>query len=73
VNAISAGPIRTLAAAGVSGFVQILNVVEEKSPLRRNITQEDVAGSSVYLCSDLSSGVSGEIHYVDGGFNIIGI
>jgi enoyl-[acyl-carrier protein] reductase I len=73
VNGISAGPIRTLAAAGVNGFVQILNHVEEKAPLRRNITQEDVARSAVYLCSDLSSGVSGEIHYVDGGFNVIGI
>ena len=73
VNGISAGPIRTLAAAGVNGFVQILNHVEEKAPLRRNITQEDVARSAVYLCSDLASGVSGEIHYVDGGFNVIGI
>ena len=73
VNGISAGPIRTLAAAGVNRFIQILNHVEEKAPLRRNITQEDVARSAVYLCSDLSSGVSGEIHYVDGGFNVIGI
>jgi enoyl-[acyl-carrier protein] reductase I len=73
VNGISAGPVRTLAAAGVNGFLQILNHVEEKSPLRRNITQEDVARSAVYLCSDLSSGVSGEIHYVDGGYNVIGI
>jgi enoyl-[acyl-carrier protein] reductase I len=73
VNGISAGPIRTLAASGVNGFVQILNHVEEKAPLRRNITQEDVARSAVYLCSDLASGVSGEIHYVDGGFNVIGI
>jgi enoyl-[acyl-carrier protein] reductase I len=73
VNGISAGPIRTLAAAGVNGFAQILNHVEEKAPLRRNISQEDVARSAVYLCSDLSSGVSGEIHYVDGGFNVIGI
>ncbi|MDO9069412.1 MAG: enoyl-ACP reductase, partial [Deltaproteobacteria bacterium] len=73
VNAISAGPIRTLAASGVNSFSQILNRVEAKAPLRRNITQEDVARSAVYLCSDLSSGVTGEIHYVDGGFNIIGI
>lgn len=73
VNGISAGPIRTLAAAGVNGFIQILNHVEEKAPLRRNVTQEDVARSAVYLCSDMASGVSGEIHYVDGGYNVIGI
>ena len=73
VNGISAGPIRTLAAAGGNGFIQILNHVEEKAPLRRNVTQEDVARSALYLCSDLSSGVTGEIHYVDGGYNVIGI
>ena len=73
VNAISAGPIRTLAAAGVNGFHTILNQVELKTPLRRSITQEDVAGAALYLCSDLASGVSGEIHYVDGGYNIIGL
>lgn len=73
VNGISAGPIRTLAASGVNGFANILNHVEEKAPLRRNITQEEVARSAVYLCSDLASGVSGEIHYVDCGFNVIGI
>jgi len=73
VNGISAGPIRTLAAAGVNGFHNILNIVESKAPLRRTITQEDVARSAVYLCSDLSSGVTGEIHYVDGGYNVIGL
>jgi enoyl-[acyl-carrier protein] reductase I len=73
VNAISAGPIRTLAASGVNSFSQILNRVEAKAPLRRNIAQEDVARSAVYLCSDLASGVTGEVHYVDGGYNIIGI
>jgi enoyl-[acyl-carrier protein] reductase I len=73
VNAISAGPIRTLAAAGVNGFHNILNHVESKSPLRRTITQEDVANAALYLCSDMASGVSGEIHYVDGGYNIIGL
>jgi enoyl-[acyl-carrier protein] reductase I len=72
VNAISAGPIRTLAAAGINGFHNILGHVECKAPLRRTITQDDVARSALYLCSDLSSGVSGEIHYVDGGFNVIG-
>jgi enoyl-[acyl-carrier protein] reductase I len=73
VNAISAGPIRTMAAAGVNGFHNILNHVESKAPLRRTITQEDVANSALYLCSDMASGVSGEIHYVDGGYNIIGL
>jgi enoyl-[acyl-carrier protein] reductase I len=73
INAISAGPVRTLAAAGVNGFHTILSHVESKAPLRRTITQEDVAKSALYLCSDLSSGVSGEIHYVDGGYNIIGL
>lgn len=73
VNAISAGPIRTLAAAGVNGFHNILNHVESKAPLRRTITQEDVANAALYLCSDMASGVSGEIHYVDGGYNIIGL
>jgi len=73
VNAISAGPIKTLAASGVNGFSQILHSVEERAPLRRTITQEDVARSAVYLCSDLSSGVTGEIHYVDGGYNITGL
>lgn len=73
VNAISAGPIRTLASSGVNGFHHILNHVEAKAPLRRTITQEDVAKAAVYLCSDMASGVSGEIHYVDGGYNIIGL
>lgn len=73
VNGISAGPIRTLAASGVNGFIHILNHVQEKAPLRRNITQEDVARAALYLSSDLASGVAGEIHYVDGGYNVIGI
>ncbi len=73
VNAISAGPIRTLAAAGVNGFHNILNHVESKSPLRRTITQEDVANAALYLSSSMAGGVSGEIHYVDGGYNIIGL
>jgi enoyl-[acyl-carrier protein] reductase I len=73
INAISAGPIKTLAASGVNGFSQILHSVEERAPMRRTITQEDVARSAVYLCSDLASGVTGEIHYVDGGYNVIGL
>jgi enoyl-[acyl-carrier protein] reductase I len=73
VNAISAGPLRTLAAAGVGGFNQIAGIVAEKAPLRRNITQEEVAGAALYLCSDLARGVTGEIHFVDSGYNIIGL
>jgi enoyl-[acyl-carrier protein] reductase I len=73
VNAISAGPIKTLAARGVSDFSQLLNYVTEKSPLKRNVTQEDVAGTALYLCSNLSNGVSGQVIYVDSGFNIISI
>ena len=73
VNAISAGPLKTLAAAGVGGFNQIAGIVSEKAPLRRNITQEEVAGAALYLASPLSSGVTGEIHFVDSGYNIIGL
>ena len=73
VNAISAGPIKTLAASGVGGFNQIAGHVAEKAPLRRNITQEEVAGAAVYLASDLSRGVTGDIHFVDCGYNIIGL
>lgn len=73
VNAISAGPIKTLAAAGVGGFNQIASIVEQKAPLRRNITQEEVANAAVYLCSPLASGVTGEIHFVDSGYNVIGL
>lgn len=73
VNAISAGPIKTLAAAGVGGFNQIAGVVQSKAPLRKNITQEDVANSALYLCSPLANGVTGEIHFVDNGYNIIGL
>lgn len=73
INTISAGPVRTLAAMGITGFKQILDVVEAKSPLRRNVTQEDVAKTALYLLSELSSGVTGETIYVDSGFNIMGL
>ena len=73
INAISAGPIKTLAASGISGFKSILNMVETKAPLRRNVTQDDIAGTALYLLSDLSNGVTGEIIHVDSGFNIIAI
>ncbi len=70
VNAISAGPIKTLAASGVGNFNDKLRVMESRSPLKRTITQDEVGKSTLYLLSDLASGVTGEIHYVDGGFSI---
>lgn len=73
VNAISAGPVRTLAAAGIGDFRQILGWVENNAPLNRNITLEDVGGTGVYLCSDLSSGVTGEVVHVDAGYNLNGM
>jgi enoyl-[acyl-carrier protein] reductase I len=73
VNAISAGPIKTLAAAGVGGFNQIAGIVQTKAPLRNNITQADVANAALYLSSDLAKGVTGEIHFVDNGYNVIGL
>ncbi|MDQ0339735.1 enoyl-[acyl-carrier protein] reductase I [Caldalkalibacillus uzonensis] len=72
VNSISAGPIRTLAAKGVKDFNSILKTIEEKAPLRRTVTQEEVGKTALYLLSDLSSGVTGEIIHVDSGFNILG-
>jgi enoyl-[acyl-carrier protein] reductase I len=73
VNAISAGPIRTLAAAGVSGFKAMYSDFKNLAPLRRNVTIEDVGNAALYLCSDLAAGVTGEIHYVDAGFNVLGV
>ncbi len=73
VNAISAGPVKTLAAMGISGFGEILKRVEQKAPLRRNISQEDVAGVALFLASPLSTAVTGEIIYVDAGYNIMGL
>jgi len=73
VNAISAGPIKTLAASGIGDFKQILNWNECNAPLRKNVTIEEVGNSAMYLLSDLSSGVSGEVHYVDAGYNIMGM
>ena len=72
VNAISAGPIKTLAAAGISGFNEILKHVEERAPLKRNITLEDVSNTAVFLGSDFSSGITGQIIYVDCGYSISG-
>ncbi len=69
VNGISAGPIKTLAASGIKGFGKILSVVAESSPIRRNVTSEDVGNVAAFLLSDLAGGVSAEITYVDGGFS----
>ena len=71
VNGISAGPIKTLAAAGISGFGKILKFVEENAPLRRNVTIDDVGNAAAFLLSDLASGITGEITYVDAGFSTI--
>ena len=73
VNIVSPGPIRTLAAAGVSGFKSILDYVKERTPLRRNVTQEEVAHVSAFLLSDLSRAVTGETIHVDAGFHILGM
>ncbi|MPT49181.1 MAG: enoyl-ACP reductase FabI [Sphingobium sp.] len=73
VNAISAGPIKTLAASGIGDFRYIMKWNEYNSPLRRNVTIDDVGGSALYLLSDLASGVTGEIHHVDAGYNVIGM
>jgi enoyl-[acyl-carrier protein] reductase I len=69
VNAISAGPIKTLAAAGISGFRDILKHVEGQTPLRKNVTTEDVGNAAAFLCSDLAAGITGEILYVDAGYS----
>jgi enoyl-[acyl-carrier protein] reductase I len=72
VNCISAGPIKTLAASGISGFRDLLSQVEEKAPLKQNVNPEDIGGSALYLASDLSSGVTGQVLYVDSGLSIMG-
>lgn len=73
VNAISAGPLKTLAASAIGDFRYIFKWNQYNSPLRRNITQDDVAGAGLYLLSNLSSGVTGEIHHVDGGYHVVGM
>jgi len=73
VNAISAGPIKTLAASGIGDFRYILKWNEYNAPLRRNVTIEDVGGAGLYFCSDLSSGVTGETHHVDAGYHVVGM
>ena len=73
VNAISAGPVNTLAARGISGFTGMLKHHAEKAPLRRNVTLEEIGNAALFLCSNMSSGITGEIMYVDAGYNVLGI
>ncbi|MCB1760900.1 MAG: enoyl-ACP reductase [Gammaproteobacteria bacterium] len=73
VNAVSAGPIKTLAAAGISGFKSMLSEAESKNPLRRNVTIEEVGNAAAFLCSDLASGITGDVLYVDSGYHILGM
>jgi enoyl-[acyl-carrier protein] reductase I len=73
VNGISAGPIKTLAAAGISGFRKMLGHVAAAAPLRRNVTTEDVGNAAAFLCSDLAAGITGEILYVDAGYSTVGM
>ena len=71
VNAISAGPIRTLAASGISNFRSMLSEAEAKTPLRRNVTIDEVGNAAAFLCSDLASGITGDVLYVDSGYHIL--
>lgn len=73
VNCVSAGPVRTLSSAAIPGFKKMLRTTANNAPLRRNISHAEVANSTVYLLSDLSSGVTGEVHHVDSGYNILGM
>jgi len=73
VNAISAGPVKTLAAAGVGGFRRMLSTVAQVAPLRRNVTLEEIGNAAAFLCSDMASGITGEVLYVDNGFNTVGM
>jgi enoyl-[acyl-carrier protein] reductase I len=73
VNAISAGPIKTLAAAGVAGFRKMLAHVAAATPLRRNVSTEEVGNAAAFLCSDLASGITGEVLYVDAGYSHVGM
>jgi enoyl-[acyl-carrier protein] reductase I len=73
VNAISAGPIKTLAAAGIAGFRKMLRYTGERTPLRRNVDQDEIGKTALWLCSDLASGITGEIIYVDAGYHILGM
>lgn len=72
VNAVSAGPIKTLAASGVRDFRKLMSMAEERSPLRRNVTPEEVGRSALFLCSDMGGGITGEVLHVDAGYNVLG-
>jgi enoyl-[acyl-carrier protein] reductase I len=73
VNAISAGPIKTLAARGIGDFTKILEAVEQRAPLHRNVDQLEVGNAALFLSSNLASGITGEVTYVDAGFNVTGL
>ena len=73
VNAISAGPIRTLASSAVGGILDMIHHVEEVAPLRRTVTQTEVGNTAAFLCSDLASGIAGQVIYVDAGYEIMGM
>jgi enoyl-[acyl-carrier protein] reductase I len=73
INAISAGPINTLAARGIRGFTEMLQNVREKAPLKRNVTQQEVAGAATFLLSEMAAGITGEVLHVDAGYNIQGM
>ena len=73
VNAISAGPIRTLASSAVGGIMDMIHHVEKVAPLRRTVTQEEVGKAAAFLCSDLASGITGQVLYVDAGYEIMGM
>jgi enoyl-[acyl-carrier protein] reductase I len=73
VNAVSAGPIRTLAASGIANFRSMLSEAEAKTPLRRNVSIEEVGNAAAFLCSDLASGITGDVLYVDSGYHILGM
>jgi enoyl-[acyl-carrier protein] reductase I len=73
VNGISAGPIKTLSAAGIPGLRKMLSLVAAASPIKRNVTIEDVGNAAAFLCSDLAAGITGEILYVDGGYSTVGM
>ena len=73
VNAISAGPVKTLAAMGIAGFRDMLKLVEQKAPMKRNVEADEVGKTALYLASDLSSGVTGEVIHVDCGYSILGM
>ena len=73
VNAISAGPVKTASARAISGFTDMLKQHADRAPLRRNITVEEVGKAALYLCSDLASGVTGTVHFVDAGYHILGL